>query len=619
MDEITVTATRIAESPTPAAVTVVTAAQIEARGARTAADAIKVAPGVTIADYGPAGGLQSVSIRGSTTNQVLVMVDGVRLNSALTGGADLSSLSADNIERIEVLREGGSALYGGDAVGGVVNIITKKKAAPFVLTLENGSYLPTKHVEGYSFSQTQQSADATSLIDSQKALFSWAPVTGDVLWRTAGSVVRANNAYTFLDANGNVRQLQNAGLAGGDGSLGVSAPWADGTLSADLAGAYDQKGTPGQQSSPTLLASETDSSARAALKYSTDRFLADPFSLDASVHGEYQGIDYVDTQTPANDGHHKVYVAGADVRQSATVSDTFSLVYGTSGSFTQGHSDTVGDPQRVTGGAFVQPVWEWGAFSFRPALRYDASSDFFQQYPWGGVGATLAAAWRLSDTDVVKTDVSRSYRVPSFEDLYWPAADGAAGNPNLKPETGYTVDLGFTRQKGPFSYAATAYLRYVQDVILWQQGTDNIWRPSNYGIALYPGLEQEVSAVFEEHYTLSVNYTFLYTYTLDNLTLADDRRLPMTPVHNLNTTLAYQEGPLSWSVTGKYASLRYLTVANVTTLPDYFTLDAVAKWKLSPAVSTYVAVDNLFGEQYQTSEDYPMPGTKVRLGVELQL
>jgi outer membrane cobalamin receptor len=618
--EITVTATRIPESltVTPPAISVVTAQEIKARGATTVAEAIKIVPGVSISDYGPPGALQTVSIRGSTSNEVLVLIDGVRLNSALSGAADLSGLSVDNIDRIEVLREGGSALYGGDALGGVINIITKKKASPFVLTLENGAYIPANHIVGYGFSQTDEPPDFGNLVDSQKAMFSWSPRAGDVQFRTAGTFNRAANAYTFLDSNGNLRELQNAGMVGGDGSLGVSAPWWEGTLSADLAGAYDQKGTPGEQSSPTLSASETDSSGRASVKYSADRFLADEFSLDASLHAEYTGIDYVDSQTPTNDGNNKVYVIGGDLQQTATLSDTVSFVYGSSASFTQGQS-VVGTPQRLAEGAFVEPVWEWGSFSLRPALRYDYYSDFFSTDPWGGLGATVAVAYRVSPTDVVKLNLSRSYRVPTFEDLYWPAADGAQGNPDLKPETGYAVDVGFSRQNGNFSYTATAYVRYAQDVILWQQDPDGIWRPSNYGVALYPGLEQEVKTVFADHYTASVNYAFLYSYVLENLSLADNKRLPLTPVHNLNGTLAYDKGPLSWSVTGKYSSLRFLTTANATYLPDYFTLDAFAKWKYSDAYAVYVAVDNLFGEQYQIVEDYPMPTTRIRLGMEIRL
>jgi outer membrane cobalamin receptor len=622
LGDVSITATRIAESPSavPPAVSVVTSDEIEARGAKTADDAIKTVPGLSISDDGPEGAQKAVSIRGSTTNEVLVLVDGVRANNAMSGLADLANIPADNIERIEVLREGGSALYGGDAVGGVINIITKKKAAPFLLTIENGAYLPEAHVVDYSTSKTEEPADAASLVDSQKAMFSWSPAAGDVLFRTAGSFTRAANAYTFIDANDDNRQLQNAGLLGGDGSFGLTFPCLEGSIAADFAGAYSVKGDPGEQSSPTLDATETDSSGRASVKYSTDRFLADALSLDASLHAEYTGIDYVETDMPANDGHHKVYVGGGDLQQKASISDSLSFVYGGAFEYSQARSDTVGSPTRISGGAFFEPAIEAGAFSLRPALRFDYYSDFFPNDPLGGIGATIAIAYRLSESDVLKLNLSRSYRVPSFEDLYWPAADGAEGNPELQPESAYAADLGFERQRGSFSYSATAYVRYVHNVILWQEGSDGIWRPSNYGAGLYPGIEMELKTVISDHYTASVNYSYLYSYILSGAqTLADDERVPMTPVHSLNATLAHEAGRLTWSVTAKYASLRYLTIANATYLPDYFTLDAVTKWKFTERYAAYIALDNLFDEQYQLVDDYPMPGTELRLGLEMRL
>ncbi len=622
LGDVSITATRIAESPSavPPAVTVVSAAEIEARGARTAADAIKTVPGLGLSDAGPEGAQKAVSIRGSTTNEVLVLVDGVRVNDAMSGLADLANIPADDIDRIEVLREGGSALYGGDAVGGVVDIITKKKAAPLVLGFENGGYLPAAYVEGYGFSKTEEPASAASLADSQKAMFSWAPAAGDLQFRGAGSFTKADNAYTFIDSNGDNRVLQNAALLGGDGSFGLSFPWLDGEFAADFAGAYSQKGDPGTQSSPTLAATETDTSGRASMKYSTDRFLSDALSLDATLHAEYSGIDYADADMPSNDGRSKVYVGGADIQQKASVSDSLSFVYGGSLAYTQARSDTVGSPARIAGGAYFEPVVEAGAFSFRPAIRYDYYSDFFAKYPLGGIGATIAVAYRLSASDVLKFNLSRSYRVPTFEDLYWPASNGAVGNPDLQPETGYAADFGFERHRGAFSYSAIAYLRYIQNAILWQEGSDGIWRPSNYGAAVYPGIEQELRAVFADRYTASLNYSFLYSYDLSGgLSLGDDERLPMIPVHSLNATIGYESGRLSWSATAKYASLRFLTTANVTYLPDYFTLDAIAKWKFTARYAAYLAIDNLFGEQYQILQDYPMPGTELRLGIEIRL
>jgi outer membrane receptor for ferrienterochelin and colicins len=622
LGDVSITATRIAESPSevPPAITVVSAADIEARGAKTATDAIKTVPGLGVSDYGPEGAEKAISIRGSTANEVLVLVDGVRVNDAMSGLADLANIPADDIDHIEVLREGGSALYGGDAVGGVINIITKKKAAPLVLGFENGAFLPAAHVEGYGFSKVDEPADAASLVDTQKASFSWAPAAGDLQFRGAGSFTKADNAYTFIDSNGDNRVLQNAALLGGDGSFGLTFPCLEGSVAADFAGAYSRKEDPGAQSNPTLAAGETDSSGRASIKYSTDRFLADALSLDFTLHAEYSGFDYVDADAPSDDGRSMVYVGGADLQQKASVSDSLSFVYGGSFAYTQARSDTVGSPSRIAGGAYFEPVIEAGAFSLRPAVRYDYYSDFFANDPLGGIGATIAVAYRLSESDALKLNLSRSYRVPTFEDLYWPAADGAAGNPDLQPETAYAADFGFERHRGSFSYSVIGYVRYIQDVIIWQPGSDGIWRPSNYGAALYPGIETELKTAFADHYTADINYSYLYSYNLSGgLTLGDDQRLPMTPVHSLNATLGYEAGRLAWSATLKYASLRFLTTANATNLPDYFTLDAVVKWKFDARYAAYLAVDNLFGEQYQLVQDYPMPGTELRMGIEIRV
>ena len=621
LDAVTVTASRISEpsSESPPAVSVVTRADIAARGATTVAEALSAVPGLGLSDKGPEGSQVSISVRGSTTNQVLVLVDGVRANDALTGLVDISAIPLDSVERIEVMRGGGSSLYGGDALGGVVNIITKKKGSPLFLSFENSSYIPMLRVSGFGFQKVEQPATLVSLVDSQKASASWGPVMGDTVLRFAGSATRAANACTFIDSNGDKRELQNAALLGTDASAEATLPLGTGSLSADLAGAISRVGAPGPQSQPTLTAAELDSSARATVKYAADRFLSDLLSLDAIAHAEYAGIDYTDSATPANDGHHKILTSGAEIGQRAYAADGLTLAYGTSFSFAAAWSDTVGTPQRLAGGAYLEPAFTIGSLSIRPSIRYDYYSDFSPRYPAGGIGGALGTAYKLSGSDVLKLNLSRAYRVPTFNDLYWPAQAGAAGNPDLKPETAYEADFGFERRRGTLRYTATAFLRYSQDVILWQPGTDGIWRPSNFGAALYPGLEQEVIARFAERYTVSTNYTYLYSYVLSSgFGLSDDKRLPMTPVHSLKGSLAYEGGRLSWSATGSYASLRYLKTANVAYLPAWFTLDAIIHWKVSKVITAYFAADNIFDEQYAIIDGYPMPGTKIRVGIELK-
>ena len=175
-------------------------------------------------DNGTAGSVQSVSLRGSASAQVLVLVDGVRLNDSRQGAPDLSQIPVEIIERIEIVRGGTSALYGADAVGGVVNIITKDKAEDrFRLSLTNGSYLPRDAVDDGIGAQSAPVGGGTtwtwwtrsgSRAQLSQAWGRW------ICWLT-GSFTRANNGFVWHDEQ--VRRRLPAASKGqlleADGSL----------------------------------------------------------------------------------------------------------------------------------------------------------------------------------------------------------------------------------------------------------------------------------------------------------------------------------------------------------------------------------------------------------------
>ena len=145
LKEMVVTATRTEkeQQDVTQSVTVITAEDIKKSGATTAAAVIERTSGVEVNDYGARGSLNNISIRGANYQQVLVLLDGRRMNSASAGGFDMSNLPVlvDDIDRIEIVRGPSSALYGSDAVGGVVNIITKKTTtAETSITGEAGSH-----------------------------------------------------------------------------------------------------------------------------------------------------------------------------------------------------------------------------------------------------------------------------------------------------------------------------------------------------------------------------------------------------------------------------------------------------------------------------------------------
>ncbi|NOY78922.1 MAG: TonB-dependent receptor plug domain-containing protein, partial [Calditrichaeota bacterium] len=127
----------------PAALEIISRKQIEASTAQNLGDFLKSQPGLFVYDTGGKGGGKTVSIRGSHTNQVLVLIDGVKINPAQNNLVDLSGISLDWIDHIEILKSGGSTLFGSDAIGGVINIVTRKSASSkqrATLTLGEGSF-----------------------------------------------------------------------------------------------------------------------------------------------------------------------------------------------------------------------------------------------------------------------------------------------------------------------------------------------------------------------------------------------------------------------------------------------------------------------------------------------
>ncbi len=615
LSDVAVTATRIQESTidAPAAIAVVTAADIAAKGATTVAEALEGVPGLTLTSYGPEGSVVSASIRGSTSNEVVVLIDGVRVANALNGTVDLSTLPADNIERIEVLRAGASALYGPDAVGGVINIITNSSSATRLsATVENGAFVPGESV---SSAGSPEGADAGSLVDSQKLSVSGGTALGAVGVEGAGTLSRAGNAYLYTDPSGITRQLANAGLLGGDGSLALRAPLASGTIAAEGAVDYSNVGVPGSEEDPSPSANQQNTRLSGTLGYTTGHFLSDLLTTSLTAYAEYTEVAYVyDPTQPSTASDDKLWTYGADLQEEASVSDALTLVYGLSLEYDSALSTDVGSPTRLSSGVYFEPSLVVGKLSIVPAIRYDYYSD----YAPGDVSGMLGFSYRLSDDVALKLDASRAYRVPTFEDLYTQDAYGDTGNPNLLPESGWSGEIGVVVDTGRLSYSGFVFTRYMEDLIVWETAPDFTSHPYNIGAALYPGAEQELKLRFAGRFYVDAAYTFLDAYDLsDGLTIADNVRLPYTPEDTASLAVGSDRGPVTWRLGGSYASARFEDSTNTTSLPPYFVLDALVRVALARGWSLYVAADNVLGEQYQLSAGYPMPPTEIRVGANL--
>jgi len=591
-----------------ASTTIVTAEDLATSNTSSIAAALENIPGVTLSPTGTGSSETTVSLRGSTANQVLVIVDGVPVTDTATGRTDLSRLqiAVESIESIKVIRGSLSAHYGADAVGGVVVITTKKGATEsgYSISVTNKSFLPASSTVGSGAHAAQNSPDPRSLIDGQGLSFS---TNLGAAARLSVSAERASNSFYYYDRNYVRRQRQNADSSQAKASLSWKGDAGGGELASTVSASVRALGVPGSLDMPTPEARQNDFDASASTEYNTDYFFSDRLAFKATGYGKFGSLSYRETSGAQSDVHKSAKLGG-DASWSILAGDKTTVDTGISFRYDRLNSTVVTtgagkSPDRYSVGAFVDPQFNLKGWLLTPSLRWDWASDFAP-----GVSAALGAAKKLSDTLSLSGSLSTAYRAPSFDDLYWPPSGGAEGNSSLKPETAYEADAGLSWQRNDTALSASAYARYVHDVILWQENDDGIWRPTNFGDALYPGLEVEAKTRIEP-WQFSISYSFLYSFVLSgNLKLADDKRVPYVPIHSLDALVSYSAGSFGASFDFSYKGLRYLTTDNKAYLPSAFLAGASLRWKLSRSLSLKIEGNNLFNERYESIQGYPTPG-----------
>jgi vitamin B12 transporter len=623
MQEIVITATRsqIEILNAPAHVTVITEDEIKQSGVKDLSDILIRQAGIYVHDNGPFGAQKSISIRGSESAQVVVLLNGIRLNDSRQGGTNLANIPVDSIERIEIVRGGTSALYGSDAVGGVVNIITKKEADnKLVLRVENGSYIPQKAVKVYEGPvEEEEAAQISDLFDTQIVSMQFSRKVNNVNVVTAGSFTRANNAFIWEDTAYGKRKRINADFIGGDIYTGVMFPLQNGQL--DMAGTfvYNDLGAPGETdpASPYFStdANQQNTSMIAHIRYTTAEFFSEYLSCDTKVFYKYSGLDFEDPPTPMSS--HTLNTVGLDVVQELSAFNFFSLIYGTNILYDTVDSTEVKKKDRFSGGFFLEtPLYFFPRFTITPALRYDIYSDFPNS-----LNFKLSGVYNLSSSTSLKASVAKSYRAPTFNDLYWPEDLWSKGNPDLDPETGYSLEIGLSTIRDKLQFDIYGFARYMINNIAW--ASDTKWTPTNIGSSFYPGFELNGDLNFLNNFWLNANYTFIYSYLLKGTsgryTLSDDIRVRYTPVHSLTAGVEYRDGVNLARLEGEFVGKQYEDEANTKVIDSYFVLNAHFKRVLTNKLSLLLSVDNILNNYYESVYDYIMPSLFIRTGIEITL
>jgi vitamin B12 transporter len=200
--------------------------------------------------------------------------------------------------------------------------------------------------------------------------------------------------------------------------------------------------------------------------------------------------------------------------------------------------------------------------------------------------------------------------------LYWPGYS----NPNLKPETAFATDFGYTVRRGPVSFDAALFTRFVLDQIL-----NTATEPLNLGKSLLPGAEMTGRLALGKHLSLSLDYSFIYSLLLNDgstsYTAAADRRVPYVPVHSAGAEIAYSRGGARVAFDGRYVSTRYTDGANTqaTALAPHILFNLSYLQDVGSGLSISLTVKNLLNAVYQTQLGYPMPPLSLWTGLRLAL
>lgn len=615
IEEITVSVMRqgIQASHAPSAISLMSGEELLHAPTQGLGGLLDRFPGVFSRNYGSMHSVGTLSIRGMYSEHTLVLVDGQRFNSLQNSQTDFGIFPLSVVDHVEVARGGYSSFYGPDAIGGVVNVVTRSPLA--------------------SFQGKAQSSFGSSGFFSQDMYVGGSSSTTGWWGSIRREIGRGDFEFGFDDGKSITRfrrQGSDFRVVQVGGGISQSLPY-DFHSRLFFSHVSADRGTPGPMTHPLEGGSARLSDENTRAQFSID-WSGVPVKF--MLNGFFQQADqsYVDrrlvtvTSFRSSKYLNRVVSLSPEFRFS---SDQMSVAGGVEYSDGTIESNVVRQARRVQRSMFVSghyavklPFAIPHEVLFFPSARYDTFSDV-----GGDAGARLGVnvgIFRAPDIRI-RSSYGSSYRPPSFNELYWIAG----GNPALRPEYSASFDAGAT---GSFHWLGiiTGEVNYfsiaTRDRILWSPGAGGIWSPRNIDRVTSEGLEFEATWVSQDR-------TFGLT---GGLTLNDvrkrnreydgdpttDRMIVYVPGQTMNVSGWVRIGPATLNLQHSRVSFRYTNATNDRFLPGYSVTSAAltTKWNIDPLRLTLkLESSNIFDTNYQILPLFPMPLREYRItfGVEL--
>lgn len=586
----------------PTNVSVITRKEIAESGAHNVGEILKDRLGVAVRRYGTLGASSYIGLRGCSAYQTLVMVDGRSVNSISDGIADLSQFPIDNIERIEVVRGPASALYGANALGGVINIITREAKEEKVIADVNfglGSF-------GTQISRLNFATRDANI----KAYFT--------IGNNTSNGWRKNSAYNNHNFTG--RLAYDAGKIG----------------NFELRGGYHK----GKLGLPGVNYKIIDWITREKIIFD-ERYASAPNHNQEDVK-EYVVLEYL------NKGENSkllLRVYGSDDekrdRDPDWLTDDFyeNITRGietqldTQYGITLGmdihqdkykqrneiNSQTIISEKTLNQSIFLQEIISLKPLTTTMGLRFDHHSAYGNQ-----TNPSFSLVYQPREFLKLSLNLGRGFRAPPFCDLYQPYTEfpgyKAVGNPDLKPEKAWAYDLGFEHQLSNFLLSRiTLFRTNIEDLIIWEDidpdPMRDFWFVSNVAEAYTQGVEVEFIHQIMPGFSQNINYTYLRSAGKKE---GEDKYeiAPYKPHNRVNYRINYTNNfGLKISLGTEYVDEQWSDRGKTgDRLPDYFLFNTRIAQRIRN-LEAYISLDNILDKKYQTVFGYPMPGRTIMAGI----
>jgi outer membrane cobalamin receptor len=547
---------------------VITRQQIDALPVHSIADVLRVASSVDVRARGVRGAQTDFALRGATFGQMLMLVDGVRLNDSQSGhhNGDIP-VPLEQVERIEILYGPGSSLFGADAVGGTINIVTRRESGE-AAGIEGGSFGlvagrgqgdltrgSVREVGGVSFDRSDgfmyDRDFKTAIVRSRTSFGNRSGLSVSYLWKEFG----ANN---FYGGNAPSREWTNQTLVAADHRFGELRGW-----SIDGQASYRTHG---------------------------DRFV------------------FNQLQPALSDNRHRTHAVLVSASGSRPVAGRGSLTLGAEGGGDWIRSTNLGDhtTSRISGyGEWRQPVG--AGVQLESLLRVDTYDEFGTSW-----NPSVGAGWWASSTVRLRGSIARAFRVPTFTERYYSDPANLARE-DVGPETSWAGEAGAdVLVGGGWLLQSTLFGRQDDDVIDWLRPTTaDRWQTYNVRDVRTLGFEVGLQKTFSSGAFMNLHYTAIdvEAATVDQLSkyVLDYAPHSIAAAASVPLPARFRVGP----------RLEYRRRSRTTGTSDYVVLDARLGRRIGRTVDLFVDGTNLFDAHYEEIAGVPMPGAAVSVSLAL--